>query len=150
MAQITAPGQFNPSPVPCSSEPSATTLEPGEHDEAVVRGPAQPFEDALHRLMGLIDRAIARIRHCEGEDVALQDISDTLLRLRAMVAHDPGIKMAVHDLYGTALAIVAGHGAGDGGADVRRWRLLTEASGRLRARLGTAQPSEEARLLGLH
>ena len=86
----------------------------------------------------------------ERAQAALRDMSTTLLGLRAMIMHDPGIKMAADDLYDAAAALVAGQSGVPETVDVRRWRLLREADARLRTRLASAQPSEKAKLLGLN
>jgi hypothetical protein len=101
-------------------------------------------------LLGLIEQAIARIKQGEGAQAALRELWATLQGLEAMVARDPGMKMAAVDLHEAAAALVASRSAGPDGVDVRRWRLLTEADARLRTRLAAAQPSEKARLLGLN
>jgi len=101
-------------------------------------------------LLGLIEEAVARIEQGAGAEAALRDISATLLGLKAMIVHDPGIKMAADDLYESAAVLVAARSVGPAGVDVRRWRLLKEADARLRDRLASAQPSEKARLLGLN
>ena len=123
-----------------------------KHDAAApaVSRPERPFEAATHELLGLIEQAVARIEQGAGAETALRDISATLLGLKAMIVHDPGIKMAADDLYESAAALVAARSVGPAGVDVRRWRLLKEADARLRIRLASAQPSEKARLLGLN
>jgi len=123
-----------------------------KHDPAApaVSRPERPFEAATHELLGLIEQAVARIEQGAGAEAALRDISATLLGLKAMIVHDPGIKMAADDLYESAAALVAARSVGPAGVDVRRWRLLKEADARLRIRLASAQPSEKARLLGLN
>src|SRR5215211_2022662 len=110
-----------------------------KHDAAApaVSRPERPFEAATHELLDLIEQGA-------GAEAALRDISATLLGLRAMIVHDPGIRMAADDLYESAAALVAARSVGPAGVDVRRWRLL-EADVRLRIRLASAQPSEKAR-----
>ena len=66
------------------------------------------------------------------------------------MARDPGIRMAADDLYTAAAALVFATSAGADGAGVRHERLLKEADVRLRARLTSARPSDNAQLLGLH
>ena len=143
MARTTVPEQSH-SFVRSNSERGAR-----KHDAAVSR-PERSFEAATHELLGLIEQAVARIEQGAGAEAALRDISATLLGLKAMVVHDPGIKMAADDLYDSAAALVAARSVGPAGVDVRRWRLLKEADARLRDRLASAQPSEKARLLGIH
>jgi hypothetical protein len=123
-----------------------------KHDAVApaVSRPERPFEAATHELLGLIEQAVAQIEQGAGAEAALRDISATLLGLKAMIVHDPGIKMAADDLYESAAALVAARSVGPAGVDVRRWRLLKEADARLRDRLASAQPSEKARLLGLN
>jgi hypothetical protein len=146
MARTTVPEQSH-SFVRSNSEPGAR-----KHNAAApaVSRPERPFEAATHELLGLIEQAVARIEQGAGAEAALRDISATLLGLKAMVVHDPGIKMAADDLYESAAALVAARSVGPAGVDVRRWRLLKEADARLRDRLASAQPSEKARLLGLN
>ena len=48
---------------------------------------------------------------------------------------DPGIRMAAQDLYEAAALITVHKRAGAGVIDIRLWRLLKQAEGRLRARL---------------
>jgi hypothetical protein len=59
----------------------------------------------------------------------------SLLELKQLRASDPGIRMAAQDLYEAAAAIVVHKRAGAGTVDLRLWRLLKQAEGRLRARL---------------
>ena len=115
-----------------------------------VNKPELAFRVAIDELLGLVGQAVIRIRDGEAADSALRELWATLLELRARVARDPGIRMAADDLYEAASALVAAKSGGPGTVDVRRWRLLNEADARLRARLGSARPSEKAELRGLH
>jgi hypothetical protein len=137
-----------------SNEFARSNFEPSapKHEavRATVSRPERSFGAANHELLNLIERAIARIQQGEGAQAALRDMSTTLLGLRAMIMHDPGIKMAADDLYDAAAALVAGQSGVPETVDVRRWRLLREADARLRTRLASAQPSEKAKLLGLN
>src|SRR5215203_6064743 len=144
MARTAVPEQFH-SFVRSNAERGAR-----KHDATApaVSRPERPFEAATRELLGLIEQAVAQIEQGAGAEAALRDISATLLGLRAMIVHDPGIRMAADDLYESAAALVAARSVGPAGVDVRRWRLL-EADTRLRIRLASAQPSEKARLLGL-
>jgi len=146
MARTAVPEQFH-SFVQSTAERGAR-----KHDATApaVSRPERSFEAATHELLGLIEQAVARIEQGAGAEAALRDISATLLGLKAMIVHDPGIKMAADDLYESAAALVAARSVGPAGVDVRRWRLLKEADARLRIRLASAQPSEKARLLGLN
>ena len=101
-------------------------------------------------MLGLIAEAVARIEQGAGAEAALRDISATLLGLKAMIVHDPGIKMAADDLYESAAALVAARSVGPAGVGVRNERLLKGADVRLRERLASARPSEKAKLPGLH
>ncbi len=147
MARTAVPERSNLFLVRCNYEPPARTREPVE---PAIGRPERSFEAATHELLGLIEQAIARIKQGEGAEAALRELWATLQGVEAIVARDPGIKMAVDDLYEAAAALVAAQSAGPDGVDVRRWRLLKGADARLRDRLASAQPSEKARLLGLN
>ena len=102
-----------------------------------VHAPERSFEAEKSELLVLVERAVARIKEGDGGLGAVREIWATLGGLRAMVAHDPGIKMAADDLYAAATALVAGEQTDR----ARRRRLLNEAEARLRDRLASAQPS---------
>jgi hypothetical protein len=118
--------------------------------EPAVSKPELAFRIALDELLGLVGQAVSRIRCGDGADAALRELWAALLELGATVARDPGIRMAADDLYEAASALVAAKSGGPERVDVRRWRLLNEAEARLRTRLGSARPSEKAKLSGLH
>jgi len=111
--------------------------------------PERSFEAATDEVLGLIEQAIGRIKQREGAEAPLRELATTLSRLEAIVARDPGMKMAANDLYDAAAALVAAHRAGAVAVDVRLWRLLNEAESRLRARLALAQPNQRAKDPGL-
>src|SRR3954454_21758388 len=75
-----------------------------KHDAAApaVSRPERPFEAATHELLGLIEQAVAQIEQGAGAEAALRDLSATLLGLKVMIVHDPGIKLAADDLYESA------------------------------------------------
>ena len=145
MAQTAAPERSNPLFVRYNYERPAPTPEPADPG---VNTPERSLKVAVDELLSVIERAVGRIE--QGESTALREIWTALRELQAMVARDPGISMAAEDLYAAAAALVAGQSTEAERADVRRWRLLKEADARLRDRLGSAQPSEKAKLLGLN
>src|SRR4051812_49053255 len=102
--------------------------------------PARSFEAAAAELQGLIEQAIRRIKRREAAEASLRELASTLSRMEAIVARDPGTKMAANDLYDAAAALVMAHRTGAAALDVRLWRLLNEADSRLRARLTSARP----------
>ena len=146
MARTAAPERPNPFLTRCNLEPS-TPLH--EVIEPAVSKPELAFRVALDELLGVVGQAVNRIRCGDGADAALRELWAALLELRATVARDPGIRMAADDLHEAASALVAAKSSGPEAADVRRWRLLKEADARLRARLSSARPSEQARQSGL-
>ena len=147
MPGTAAPERPNPFLTRCNLEPS-TRLH--EVIEPAVSKPELAFRIAVDELLGLVGQAVNRIRCGDGADAALRELWAALLELRGTVARDPGISMAADDLYEAASALVSAKSDGPETVDVRRWRLLNEADARLRTRLGSARPSEKARLLGLH
>jgi len=147
MPGTAAPERPNPFLTRCNLEPS-TPLH--ELIEPAVSKPELAFRIALDELLGLVGQAVSRIRCGDGADAALRELWAALLELRGTVARDPGIRMAADDLYEAASALVAAKSGGPERVDVRRWRLLNEADARLRTRLGSARPSEKAKLSGLH
>ena len=147
MAQTAAPERPNPFLTRCNLEPS-TRLH--EVVEPAISKPELAFWIAIDELLGLIGETVTRIGRGNGPDAALREMWAALLEVKATVARDPGISMAADDLYAAAAALVAGQSTEAERADVRRWRLLKEADARLRDRLGSARPSEKARLLGLN
>ena len=147
MPGTAAPERPNPFLTRCNLEPS-TPLH--EVIEPAVSRPELAFRVAIDELLGLVGQAIIRIRHGQGADAALRELWAALQEVKATVARDPGIRMAGDDLYEAASALVAAKCGGPGTVDVRRRRLLNDAEARLRARLGSARPSEKAKLSGLH
>jgi hypothetical protein len=140
MARTAAPERTNPFLTRCNLQPSTPLHEVA--DPAVSK-PELAFRIAADDLLGTVADAIARIERRDGADAALRELWAALLKLKAMVARDPGIRMAADDLYAAATALVAGERGGSEMGDVRRWRLLREADVRLRARLSSARPSDE-------
>jgi len=122
---------------------------PGMADPVSSR-PERSFEVATGELLGQVEQGIARIKRQEGAEAALRELATILSRIEAIVARDPGIKMAADDLYDAAAALVAGQRAEPAAVDIRIQRLMHEADSRLRARLAMAQPSQNAKLLGLN
>jgi hypothetical protein len=147
MARTAAPERTNPFLTRCNLQPSTPLHEVA--DPAVSK-PELAFRIAADDLLGAVAEAIARIEHGDGADVPLRELWAALLQLKALVARDPGIRMAADDLYAAATALVSAKSSGSAVGDVRRWRLLREAEARLRDRLASAQPSEKARSSGLH
>lgn len=90
---------------------------------------------ATQGLLSLAEQAIGRIEQGVQSDAGLRELWASLLQLRGLCARDPGIRMAAQDLYEAAAAIVLHRAAGSGVVDIRLWRLLQQAKGRLRARL---------------
>ena len=146
MPGTAAPERPNPFLTRCNLELS-TPLH--EVIEPAVSKPELAFRIAVDELLGLVGQAVNRIRCGDGAE-ALRELWAALLELRGTVARDPGIRMAADDLYEAASALVAAKSGGPERVDVRRWRLLNEADARLRTRLGSARPSEKAKLPGLH
>src|SRR3954471_11486505 len=147
MARTAAPERSNPFLTRCNLQPSTPLHEVA--DPAVSR-PELAFRIAADDLLGTVAEAIARIEHGDGADAPLRELWAALLELKALVARDPGIRMAADDLYAAATALVSDKSSGPAVGDVRRWRLLREADARLRARLSSARPSEKARSAGPH
>jgi hypothetical protein len=142
MARAAAPERANPFLTRCNLQPSTPLHEVA--DPAVSR-PELAFRIAADELLGTVAEAIARIEHGDGADAPLRELWAALLELKAMVARDPGIRMAADDLYAAATALVSDKSVGSAVGDVRRWRLLREADARLRARLFSARPSEKVK-----
>ena len=147
MARTAAPERTNPFLTRCNLQPSTPLHEVA--DPAVSK-PELAFRIAADERLGTVADAIARIEHGDGADVPLRELWAALLEIKAMVARDPGIRMAADDLYAAAMALVSDKSVGSAVQDVRRWRLLREADARLRARLSSARPSEKSHPSGLH
>ena len=137
-----------------------STLLAGRDREPAAVGPAEGsapaairakrcFVEATRELLRGVEHPVARIEHHGEGEPALRALSAALLELETLVARDPGIKLAADDLFGAAVALVAGRRVGSGVVEIRRWRLLRDATVRLRARVAVAQPSHDAGLLGL-
>src|SRR5215212_11178886 len=119
MARTAAPERTNPFLTRCNLQPSTPLHEVA--DPAVSR-PELAFRIAADERLGTVAEAIARIERRDGAEAALRELWAALLELKAVVARDPGIRMAADDLYAAAAAIVAGQSAGPERADVRCWR----------------------------
>src|SRR5215217_6128372 len=108
------------------------------------------FVGVTHKLLGCIEHTVARIEHQGEGEPALRALSAALLELETLVARNPVIKLAVNDLFEAAVALVAGRSVGAGVVDIRRWRLLRDATVRLRARaLPWRSPATMLDCLGL-
>ena len=147
MARTAAPERTNPFLTRCNLQPSTPLHDVA--DPAVSR-PELAFRIATDELLGAVAEAMARIERGHGAEAALRQLWAALLELKVMVARDPGIRMAADDVYAAATAVVAVTSAGSEWGGVRPQRLLREADVRLRERLASARPSEQARLSGLH
>jgi hypothetical protein len=95
----------------------------------------QPVTAATNAVFDLAEQAIRAIEVGAQAEAALRQLWASLLELKQLRASDPGIRMAAQDLYEAAAAIVVHKRAGAGTVDLRLWRLLKQAEGRLRARL---------------
>ena len=146
MARTAAPERTNPFLTRCNLEPSTPLHEVAD---AAVTKPELAFKIALDQALYLIEQAVVRIKQGEGAQAALRELWAALSGVHTIVARDPGIRMAADDLYEAASVLVATQSVGTI-VGVRPWRLLKEADARLRDRLGSAQPSEKAGLLGVH
>src|SRR5215207_6324446 len=141
MARTAAPERSTLFLTRCNLQPSTPLLEAA--DPAVSR-PELAFRVAVDELLDLIGHTVIRIRGGDGADTALRELWAALLKIRATVARDPGIRMVADDLYVAAAALVAATSAGADRAGVRHEHLLKEADVRLRARLTSARPSKKA------
>jgi hypothetical protein len=113
---------------------------PGEAQKAAV-GQEQSVKAATQKalalryatdgLLALIESAIARVEQGDQAEAALRELWASLLEIKALRARDPGIRMAVQDVYEAAAALSTDTRV----VDIRRWRLLKEAQLRLRRRL---------------
>jgi hypothetical protein len=107
---------------------------PGQAHKAPGRQ-EQVLKGAAKGLLPLVEQAIARIEQEDDAEAALRELWASLLEIKALRAHDPGIRMAAQDLYEAAAALVMDKPARAVVVDIRRWRLLKEADCRLRCRL---------------
>ena len=146
MARTAAPERSSFFLTRCNLEPSTPLHEVAE---PAVNKPELAFKIAIDEGLYLIEQAITRIKQGEGGNAALRELWAALSGVQAMVARDPGIRMAADDLYEAASALVAAHSTGSS-VGVRYWRLLSEADMRLHDRLASARPREKVRLLGSH
>jgi hypothetical protein len=115
--------------------------------EPAVTKPELAFRIAIDDLIGLTEQAVAGIKQGEGAKAALRELWAALSGVQAVVARDPGIRMAADDLYEAAAAMVEAQSAGSE-VGVRHWRLLREAEVRLRDRIASARPREKTPLAG--
>jgi hypothetical protein len=108
---------------------------------------AKTFTDTLNDLLRQIEPAAKQIE-CARDGAHLRELSallrEALVDLLALLERDPGIEMAVADLYATAETL-GYEGAAPSRPHPRRLRLFREASSRLRGCLERARPSEHAR-----
>ena len=146
MARTAAPERSTFFLTRCNLEPSTRLHEVAE---PAVTNPKLAFKIALDETLDLVEQAVARIKRGEGAEAAVRELWAALSGVQTMVARDPGISMAAHDLYAAASALVATQRAGSV-VGVRPWRLLTEADIRLRDRLALARPSGKESLLSPH
>jgi hypothetical protein len=92
---------------------------------------------ALEETLGVIQRALDRVRVGENAQAELHNV-------RAYLLNMPGIESASDDLYAMAKELAGGADQGS-----RISRLLQEAFIRLGDRLALARPSEQARGMGI-
>jgi hypothetical protein len=142
MARTAAPERSSFFLTRCNLEPSTPLHEVAE--PAVTR-PELAFKIAIDDLLAQMEQAIARIKQGDGGNAALRELWAALSGVQAMVARDPGIRMAAADLYQAAFVIVEAQNAG-WGVGARYWRLLREADVRLHDRIASAQPREKTAL----
>src|SRR5215204_6565808 len=121
MARTAVPERTNLFLTRCNLQPSTPLREVA--DPAVSR-PELAFRVATDELLDTVAEAIARIK-CA--DAALRELWAALLKVKATVARDPGIKMAADDLYAAAAGLVATTSAGSDEVGVRNERLLNDA-----------------------
>src|SRR3712207_4383553 len=116
MARTAAPERTNLFLTRCNLQPSTPLHEVA--DPAVSR-PELAFRVAMDELLGTVAEAIARIKCADGADAALRELWAALLKVKATVARDPGIRMAADDLYAAAAGLVVATSAGSDGVGVR-------------------------------
>src|SRR3954451_9390932 len=104
MARTAAPERTNPFLTRCNLQPSAPLHEVA--DPAVSK-PELAFRIAADELLGAVAEATPRIEHGDGADVPLRELWAALGALKALVARDPGIRMAADDLYAAATALIS-------------------------------------------
>ena len=142
MARTAAPERSSFFLTRCNLEPSTPLHEVAE---PAVNKPELAFKIAIDEGLYRIEQAITRIKQGEGAIVPLRELWAALSGVQAMVARDPGIRMAAADLYQAAFVIVEAQNAG-WGVGARYWRLLREADARLHDRIASAQPREKTAL----
>jgi hypothetical protein len=103
---------------------------------------------ATQGLIALTEQAIARITDGVQAEAGLRELWASLVELRHLRASDPGIRMAAQDLYEAAAAVAMQKRAGVAVVDIRLWRLLKQADGRLKARVALMEHGQ-AKLSGL-
>jgi hypothetical protein len=140
MARTAAPERSTFFLTRCNLEPSTLLHEVAE---PAVTKPELAFKIAIDDLLAQMEQAIARIKQGDKDNAALGELWAALSGVQAMVARDPGIRMAADDLYEAAFMIVQAQSAG-WSVGVRYWRLLKEADLRLHDRIGSAQPRAKA------
>ena len=106
------------------------------------------FAEAVQSHGQAIGHAVTRILDGEEVDLVLGALRSYVDELRILIERHPGIEAAAADLLATAAAFISASRTGDG-ADTRQRRFLAEAALRFTARLEAAQPSENARRVGL-
>ena len=121
---------------------------PTASSEAAASRPKRCFVGTTRELLRGVEHTVARIEHQGEGEPALRALSAALLELETLVVRDPGIKLAADDLFGAAVALVAGRRVGSGVVEIRRWRLLRDATVRLRA-LPWRSPATTLDCLGL-
>ena len=102
------------------------------------------LHDALEETLGLVQRALDRIRAGDNAENELHNVRAYLVNILELVERDPGIEAASDDLYQVAAVLVEGTDKSP-----RMSRLLSEAFLRLRDRLAMTRPSERAVQIGL-
>jgi hypothetical protein len=107
----------------------------GDETHRDTVGQERALKATAHGHLALIEQAIAGVEQGDQAEAALRALCASLLEIRALRARDPGIRIAAQDLYEAAAALVLDRRAGAVVVDIRRWRLLKEADGRLRRRL---------------
>jgi hypothetical protein len=110
----------------------AVDREPKRKQPAVEK---HTFLAATYASLDHAEQALRGIEQGTQAEAALRELSASLNELRQLRASDPGLRMAAQDLFDAAEAITVHRRAGAGAVDIRLWRLLKQAEGRLRARL---------------
>ena len=139
MARTAAPERATFFLTRCNLEPSTRLHEVAE---PAVTKPELAFRIAIDDLIGLTEQAVAGIKQGEGAKAALRELWAALSGVQAVVARDPGIRMAADDLYEAAAAMVEAQSAGPG-VGVRHWRLLREAEVRFHDRVAEPGPEKK-------